>query len=473
MRVTNSMLSSDMLLNMNRNMMNLNDLYNQMSTGKRIQFPSDNPILASRALTFRTNVSETEQFQQNVNQGVSWMTTTQNAFSNVMDIVRQIRTLCVQGASGENTYTDKQAIAGNIAQLASQLGSEMNAAYGGRYVFSGCRTDCPPYYTDDSADSYTVNQSFTAGDIENINSYQKLDDPAVGNVTPPVTYPASVLKLAYTNVDADPPISVTIGGSPAAVNTTGLKDPGAYNPDPDGVNFIPETGELVLGSNVAASIGSGQIGVQYNKTGFKAGEPNPIVNFTCTALNGQNAGKTYTMDNQDLRYQFSTNVMIPVNSLAKNVYSDKMYADLNALLAVVNSVKTSDPTQLAAALKRQNPGMTDDQINTMVHDQLTRENSDINKVLQGRFNDMIGLMDKYSSGISVQQSDLGSRMKRLDLLSSRLAQDGINYKTLLSQNEDADISETAMNLSAAQAVYMASLKAGAGIIQQTLANYIG
>ena len=82
------------------------------------------------------------------------------------------------------------------------------------------------------------------------------------------------------------------------------------------------------------------------------------------------------------------------------------------------------------------------------------------------------MCDNYLAAISKEQTDLGARMNRLDLISARLNQDEGSYMKLMSDNEDTDMMEAIMFKSNAEAVYQASLKAGASIIQMTLSNFI-
>jgi flagellar hook-associated protein 3 FlgL len=85
---------------------------------------------------------------------------------------------------------------------------------------------------------------------------------------------------------------------------------------------------------------------------------------------------------------------------------------------------------------------------------------------------MLTLMERHTSNISTQDTNLGSRIVRLELINERLLSDRINYTDLMSDNEDVDYFEVVMRLSAAEAVYAASLKAGASIIQLSLADFL-
>ena len=69
-------------------------------------------------------------------------------------------------------------------------------------------------------------------------------------------------------------------------------------------------------------------------------------------------------------------------------------------------------------------------------------------------------------------ADLGGRAVRLEILESRYSQDELNYTQMLSDAEDADLAEVIMRFSMAEAVYNASLSAGARIIQPTLMDFL-
>jgi flagellar hook-associated protein 3 FlgL len=98
-------------MHINRNMRSLDRIIRSIETGRRIQRPSDDPIIASRALMFRTNVHENEQFQSNVEQGIAWMNVTEATFNNINnEILLELRNLAVTGANGPNNLEPMQAI---------------------------------------------------------------------------------------------------------------------------------------------------------------------------------------------------------------------------------------------------------------------------------------------------------------------------------------------------------------------------
>lgn len=87
MRITNNMLINNMIDYIGNNLGRMEKLQMQMATGKKISVPSDDPVAAARALKLRTDVSEIEQYKRNVKDAQSWMDITENALSNMGDVL--------------------------------------------------------------------------------------------------------------------------------------------------------------------------------------------------------------------------------------------------------------------------------------------------------------------------------------------------------------------------------------------------
>ncbi len=153
MRVTNPMMTTRLMTNINRNLGNLDTLYTQMSSGKQIQMPSDNPIIATRSLKFRTTVAETEQYDKNVDQAKSWLDITEGAFKNMNSVLTRMNELSVQGASDTYSPEERKKILTEMSSLGEQFNNEMNVNYMGRYVFSGYKTDQAPINADGTMNS--------------------------------------------------------------------------------------------------------------------------------------------------------------------------------------------------------------------------------------------------------------------------------------------------------------------------------
>jgi len=143
---------------------------------------------------------------------------------------------------------------------------------------------------------------------------------------------------------------------------------------------------------------------------------------------------------------------------------------------LLKRVEVSDEAELREAYKKayEAAGMEigEEELKAAVADQIAREKQKLSNVIQTKYSNMIQIIKRETSGISTEHTDIGARMSRLELISTRLVDDRLSFKKLLSDNEDTDMIEASYMLNEALAVYQASLQAGAGIIQLTLANFI-
>src|SRR5437763_16723787 len=99
MRITDRLLVDKVLGNLQRNESRLADLQGQVSTGRRISKPSDDPTGAVRSLTLRSNDDETQQDQLNLDLADGWLSSTDTALQDVSDIMQRARELTGQGAN--------------------------------------------------------------------------------------------------------------------------------------------------------------------------------------------------------------------------------------------------------------------------------------------------------------------------------------------------------------------------------------
>ena len=164
-RITSSMTTRSVLSDLNRIAAQQDLTRRQMSSGKAITKPSDDPYGAARAMSLRTDLAGVKQHQRNVDEAQSWMSVTSTTLSSITDLAQKARELTVQGATDTLSQSGRDAIADQIDQLIAGMKQEGNATYDGRYVLGGSRTNTPPF---DSAltktdPSVTTNDAY-AGD---------------------------------------------------------------------------------------------------------------------------------------------------------------------------------------------------------------------------------------------------------------------------------------------------------------------
>ncbi|MBT2657819.1 flagellar hook-associated protein FlgL [Bacillus sp. ISL-18] len=144
-RITQNMLNSNMMFNLQRSNKAMDKYQTQLSSGKKINKPSDDPVTAVRGMTYRSALNQIDQYKRNTDDGTSWMTTTDEAMDQVTQVLQRVRELTVQGENGTNDASARTAIAEELDQLKEHLGEIANSQIAGRYIFAGTAVKTPPY----------------------------------------------------------------------------------------------------------------------------------------------------------------------------------------------------------------------------------------------------------------------------------------------------------------------------------------
>lgn len=145
MRVTQGMMVGNFLNNLNNNFKTMDKIQEQLSTGKRINRASDDPVGVVSSLRLRTGLTETEKYLSNVEDGRAWLETTDIALGQAGNILHRVRELTVQGANSTLPPQSLDAIAKEVAQLREQLIQVGNSTFDGRFIFGGFKTTNPPF----------------------------------------------------------------------------------------------------------------------------------------------------------------------------------------------------------------------------------------------------------------------------------------------------------------------------------------
>jgi flagellar hook-associated protein 3 FlgL len=160
-RITSNMISRSVLTDLNDIAAKQAATRRQMSSGKAITRPSDDPYLAGRAMSLRGELDRVKQHEVNVQEAQGWMTVTDTALGQIGDMANLARGLVVQGSTDALPQTSRDALAGQIDQIIAGMKQEANATYDGRYVLGGNKTANRPYDssltgTDDYNGDYAV-----------------------------------------------------------------------------------------------------------------------------------------------------------------------------------------------------------------------------------------------------------------------------------------------------------------------------
>lgn len=423
MRITNNMLINNMMNNIGNNLTRMERYQNQLATGKKIQIPSDDPVVAARALKLRTDVSEVEQYQTNIKDAQSWLDITETTLGQIGDVLQRARELAVQAANGTNTPSDTQKIQTEIKQLRGQIIQSSNTTYAGRYIFSGFQTDKKLINNDSSSPEYgefvinvanseAIKYEIGIGDDINVNvlggDLFNLGGVANGDTNGTVKGNLSVATFPLTIDGTNDILEVSVdGGAPASVN-------------------IPNSTYNDIDSLVSAI----QSGIDTN---IDIG-PNKIT----VSADGNILKLTSTSDGS------SSSVSVNTGSSAAG--------DLG--MSAVTQVNGVDG----------DTGMMIQHFDSFITALSTADSAGISSAIEN--------LDACINNVLRIRADVGARQNRLELTANRLDSDFLNFSKLMSQNEDVDMAQTIMNLTNEENVYRASLSGGARIIQPSLVDFL-
>ena len=153
------------IANIQTNKSQINTMDTQLSTQKKINKPSDDPIIAIRALRLRSSLDQVTQYiNKNIPDASSWLSVTHDALDQSYNIVSQLYSYCNQGATDSYSPSERNTIVETLNKLKDSFYTQGDVDYAGRYVFTGYATDKPLTYQSD-ADAkdvdYTITQNFT------------------------------------------------------------------------------------------------------------------------------------------------------------------------------------------------------------------------------------------------------------------------------------------------------------------------
>lgn len=520
MRITNRIMENNSLYNINNNKILQDKLSTQMSTTKKLTRPSDDPVTAIRALRLRTSVSElTQYYEKNAPDADSWLSITEGALSTNAEVLTDLVKKAGKAANKEKGVEDLNIFLQEMKTLRNEYYSTGNVDFAGRYVFTGYRTNTTLTFTEEDAakgDSYNMTEPVKLKDFDttsytnmsklagltksnyNDAKYDKVTEQDVTNST------IHRIRLSYDKLDSKVAIkigtaTVDAGGNEVFNNIQGI-DPAAINTAPSAeagyqqieaankagnvaMAYIPETGELLFSDKAYEILSKAvkddtEISINYTKSEWEKGDLRPEHYFrsTVTKADGTKSKFNFEADvnNQVIEYDVGYNQTIRVNTMANEAFSHGLNRDIEDLERALSSLQeiNATMTDLKRLKKELTEGTADYEKVEKQLDAATKAYNYARENIHTKFENSITSMQGYLDDTNIAVTDNGTRSSRLALISDRLMDQKTTFKTLQSENEDADIAEVTVELTSSKLTYEAALMATGKILQTSLMNYI-
>lgn len=553
MRITNNMLINNMMGYMSNNLVRMDRYQTQLATGKKISVPSDDPIIAAKALKLRTDVDEVAQFKRNSEDANSWMDITENSLGTLVDVLQDTRQLTVQAANDTLTSDDREKIKQEIGQLRGQIVQVANTTYAGRFVYSGYATDSEFMNVDG-----TYNVSVSSNETAVIKSgLIDLGSTPIDNTPPSLTFEICLDGTNYRTVnlpakdydgttntldDLAGDIQVGISAFPELQDIKVDNDNGRLqfslkntidsngnrvklymkNGTPadllqnikvktDGVTgvTVSKNEDIKYQVGISDNLNINVLGTQLFGSGVKGGMGDLIVSYdrfidslsrtdNRSYINGQtiaaNASNPLNLTNSN---QFNIKVdgmpgytTITIPDPGGYIYDGTPGKTLDDMVSGIQTLIDADANLAAANVKVENKDgkitFSADNGRTITIKEGPANNdalealkiyTDLDKTVVSKtgyegIKSSITKFEDLRDRVMSIRSDIGARMNRIELTLNRLENDNVNFTSLMSENEDADMAETIMNLKNEENVYKASLSGGARIIMPTLIDFL-
>lgn len=149
MRISHNMIGMRMINSVQANLEDLVRAQERMSTGKKINRPSDDPTAANRVMEMRIALNHNYQWSRNIEDGLAWLYQTDAVLGDATGLLQKAREIAVQGATDTLTPDDRAVLARQVEGLIDGMLKVANSQLGGKYIFAGTQTTIRPYTIDD------------------------------------------------------------------------------------------------------------------------------------------------------------------------------------------------------------------------------------------------------------------------------------------------------------------------------------
>ena len=118
----------------------------QLSSGRRVLTPADDPIAATQILQLQQDLAQREQFERNMTAAENRLLLEESALVSITENLTRVQELTVQAGGGALTIVDRQAIASEINELLGGLADLFNTRNpSGEYIFGGFQGEIEPF----------------------------------------------------------------------------------------------------------------------------------------------------------------------------------------------------------------------------------------------------------------------------------------------------------------------------------------
>jgi len=417
-RITNSMINNTMTYNLLRHQTDMDNIQNQLATGKTVRIPRDNPIASASQMLYRTRLSEIEQYISNINETQSRLNEVDTALQSSLRIFHRIRELAVQGANGiYSNFERKEAAAAEINQLLEEIVSIANTKGAtGKSIFGGYKTG-----TEDQPNPFVpIYMTLTAG---------RQGDAMIG-----VEYRGNIGEQ-IREVSKGDFMEANIPGNKVFWATEQM-----LTSSLDATNYMAASNQIIKidGKEITISAGD-NIDIIIDK-----------INNAGLSLNASKGG--------------INNLILSTTTPHQIWLQDAGSGTVLQDLGLINKSYPQPPNNIDSTVTI--GGMSIFEMIIQLRDDLVRGDQEL---VGGRD---LGLIDMGLDNILKHLAAIGARQSRAEELAKKAEYEKGNVTEMLAKNEGIDYPETIMNFKWLESVHEYALSVGAKTIKATLMDFL-
>ncbi|MBJ6138064.1 flagellar hook-associated protein FlgL [Marinobacter litoralis] len=377
----------------------------QISTGKKVNKPSDDPVAAARILKLDQNLSRLETYQRNADLADNRLKQEESALSSAIDIIQRVRELTVQAGNGSLSANDRKSISSELKERLGQLADVANTRdASGEYIFSGFQGNSPAFVKENGSWTYNGDEG---------QRVLEIDD----GVTVPISdhgkgifgdVPAEVFVKSATQEDGF---------------ITGLE---VVDPKSLAAVFDPKVPD-----DLRITINEPSPGV-YEIEGIYDDRNTPPVNLVTSPIPFQGG--------EELEF---AGIKFTLNDVADN---KSFTIGINDKQSIFGTIET-----LIAGL-----------------DNISKDSPKGNAEYDALISESLANLDNGQESILLKQTEIGGRMNAVESTSAFLDDSALYAKEIRSQLQDVDYAEAISNLSFQSFVLQAAQQSFAQISRLSL-----
>jgi len=155
MRLSTNLFYSQNETNISEANARLYKLQQQLSTGKKLQQPSDDPLATTQIMKFDRVIARTEQFKENISVSERRLSYEETTVDSVVTSLQRVQEIAIRGNSGAMSDDDRRILSDELDEILNHVKGLLNTQDAqGEYMFSGYRGNTQPYVLNAAGDGY-------------------------------------------------------------------------------------------------------------------------------------------------------------------------------------------------------------------------------------------------------------------------------------------------------------------------------